>query len=132
SRRPPPPPFPTAGGLGPVPGPPTVACPWAKPPKPKGPIGLGLPERVHSVLFYPAAADIRRMVARSAYAQLRYSPLLLLAMMALMALTFLVPPLATIFGSDAARWIGAGGWALMFVAFQPTLRFYRLSPLWGL
>jgi hypothetical protein len=72
------------------------------------------------------------MVARSAYAQLRYSPLLLLAMMALMALTFLVPPLATIFGSGAARWIGAGGWALMFIAFQPTLRFYRLSPLWGL
>src|SRR5262249_29580139 len=35
------------------------------------------------------------------------------------------------FGSGAARWIGAGTWALMFIAFQPTLRFYRLSPLWG-
>jgi hypothetical protein len=52
--------------------------------------------------------------------------------MALMALTFLVPPLATIFGGGPARWIGAGSWALMFVAFQPTLRFYRQSPLWGL
>src|SRR5260370_11849098 len=72
------------------------------------------------------------MGAGSAYAQLRCSPLLLLAVMALMALTFLVPPLATIFGSGAARWIGAGSWALMFVAFQPTLRFYRLAPLWGL
>ena len=107
-------------------------CALAKALKAQGPIWLGLTERVHSVRRYPAGADIRRMVARSAYAQLRYSPLLLLAMMALMALTFLVPPLATIFGSGAARWIGAGGWALMFVAFQPTLRFYRLSPLWGL
>jgi hypothetical protein len=107
-------------------------CALAKALKAQGPIWLGLTERVHSVRRYPAGADIRRMVARSAYAQLRYSPLLLLAMMALMALTFLVPPLATIFGSGAARWIGAGGWALMFIAFQPTLRFYRLSPLWGL
>jgi hypothetical protein len=48
-----------------------------------------------------------------------------------MALTYLVPALLAIFGSDAARWIGAGTWALMFIAFQPTLRFYRLSPLWG-
>src|SRR5262249_16885776 len=59
-------------------------------------------------------------------------PLLLLATMAGMALTYLVPPLVAMFGSGAARWIGVGAWALMFVAFQPTLRFYRLSPLWGL
>jgi hypothetical protein len=71
-------------------------------------------------------------VARSAYAQLRYSPLVLLATMAGMALTYLVPPLVAIFGGGVARWIGAGAWALMFVVFQPTLRFYRLSPLWGL
>jgi hopene-associated glycosyltransferase HpnB len=107
-------------------------CALAKALKAQGPIWLGLTERVRSLRCYPAGADIRRMVARSAYAQLRYSPLLLLAMMALMALTFLVPPLATIFGSGAARWIGAGSWVLMFVAFQPTLRFYRLSPFWGL
>src|SRR5262244_19635 len=47
------------------------------------------------------------------------------------ALAYLVPALLAIFGSGAARWIGAGTWALMFIAFQPTLRFYRLSPLWG-
>ena len=107
-------------------------CALAKALKAHGPIWLGLTERVRSVRRYGALADIRRMVARSAYAQLRYSPLLLLATMAGMALTYLVPPLLAIFGSGAARWIGAGTWALMFVAFQPTLRFYRLSPLWGL
>ena len=107
-------------------------CALAKALKAHGPIWLGLTERVRSVRRYPALADIRRMVARSAYAQLRYSPLVLLATIAGMALAYLVPPLLAIFGSGAARWIGAGTWALMFVAFQPTLRFYRLSPLWGL
>jgi hopene-associated glycosyltransferase HpnB len=107
-------------------------CALAKVLKAHGPIWLGLTERVRSIRRYPALADIRRMVARSAYAQLRYSPLVLLATVAGMALTYLVPPLMAIFGSGAARMIGAGTWGLMFIAFQPTLRFYRLSPLWGL
>lgn len=71
------------------------------------------------------------MVARSAYAQLRYSPLLLLGTVAGMAVTYLVPPLMAVFGSGATRVIGIGTWALMAVAFQPTLRLYRVSPLWG-
>ena len=28
--------------------------------------------------------------------------------------------------------LGAAAWILMALAFQPTLRFYRVSPLWGL
>jgi hopene-associated glycosyltransferase HpnB len=107
-------------------------CALAKALKAHGPIWLGLTERVRSIRRYPALADIRRMVARSAYAQLGFSPLVLLATMAGMVLTYLVPPFVAIFGGGVARWIGAGAWALMFVVFQPTLRFYRLSPLWGL
>ncbi len=52
-------------------------CALAKALKAQGPIWLGLTDRVHSIRPYPDFADIRRMVARSAYAQLRYSPLLL-------------------------------------------------------
>ena len=52
-------------------------CALAKALKAHGPIWLGLTERVRSIRPYPALADIRRMVVRSAYAQLRYSPLLL-------------------------------------------------------
>ena len=107
-------------------------CALAKALKVHGPIWLGLTERVRSIRPYPAFADIRRMVARSAYAQLRYSPLLLLGTVAGMVLTYLVPPLMAIFGSGAARGIGIGTWALMAIAFQPTLRLYRLSPLWGI
>ena len=57
-------------------------CALAKALKARGPIWLGLTERVRSIRRYPALADIRRMVARSAYAQLNYSPLLLLGTVA--------------------------------------------------
>jgi hopene-associated glycosyltransferase HpnB len=107
-------------------------CALAKALKAHGPIWLGLTERVRSIRPYPALADIRRMVVRSAYAQLRYSPLLLAGTAVGMALTYLVPPLLAIFGSGAARLIAIATWALMALAFQPTLRFYRLSPLWGI
>ncbi len=107
-------------------------CALAKALKAHGPIWLGLTERVHSIRPYPALADIRRMVVRSAYAQLRYSPLLLLGTVAGMVLTYLVPPLLAIFGSGAVRILGLTTWLLMFIAYQPTLRFYRLSPLWGI
>jgi hopene-associated glycosyltransferase HpnB len=121
-----------AGGVDAIRGALIDDCTLARALKGRGPIWLGLTERVHSVRPYPALADIRRMVARSAYAQLHYSPLLLLATVAGMVLTYLVPPLAAIFGGGAARVIGLAAWALMAVAFQPTLRLYRLSPLWGI
>jgi hopene-associated glycosyltransferase HpnB len=100
--------------------------------KAHGPIWLGLTDRVHSIRQYPDLEDIRRMVARSAYAQLRYSPLLLAGTIAGMALVYLAPPVLALFGEGPARWLGLFAWLLMAVAFQPTLRFYRLSPLWGL
>jgi hopene-associated glycosyltransferase HpnB len=107
-------------------------CALAKELKKQGPIWLGLTDRVRSIRPYPGWVDIRRMVARSAYAQLRYSPLLLTGTIAGMALTYLVPPFMALFGTGWAQIAGGIAWALMAVAFQPTLRFYRLSPLWGL
>ena len=99
--------------------------------KARGPIWLGLTERVHSIRRYPDLESIRRMVARSAYAQLHYSPLLLLGTIAGMSLTYLAPMLLALFGTGLARIFGAATWLLMAIAFQPTLRFYRVSPLWG-
>ena len=100
--------------------------------KKQGPIWLGLTDRVHSIRPYPEFADIRRMVARSAYAQLGYSPLVLTGTVLGMLLTYLAPPLFALFGSGAARVIGIVTWLTMMMAFVPTLQFYRLSPLWGL
>jgi hopene-associated glycosyltransferase HpnB len=100
--------------------------------KAQGPIWLGLSERVHSIRRYGGFSDIRGMVARSAYAQLRYSPLLLLGTVAGMVLTYLAPPLLALLGTGLARMLGLAAWLAMAIAFQPTLRLYRASPLWGL
>jgi len=97
-----------------------------------GPIWLGLTDRVRSLRAYPRLDDVRRMVARSAYDQLGYSPLALAGTTAGLALTYLAPPLLALAASGAARIVAATAFALMVAAFQPTLRFYRLSPLWGL
>ncbi len=97
-----------------------------------GPIWLGLTQRVVSLRPYPGVNDIRRMVVRSAYAELRYSPLRLGGTLVGMALTYMAPPLLTIFADGPARALGAAAWLLMALSFVPTLRFYGRSPLWGL
>jgi hopene-associated glycosyltransferase HpnB len=107
-------------------------CALAKALKAQGPIWLGLTDRVHSIRPYPEFADIRRMVARSAYAQLRYSPRLLAGTVLGMLLTYLAPPLLAIFASGTAQAIGIAAWLLMTVAFLPTLRFYRVPLYWSL
>ena len=107
-------------------------CALAKQLKHRGPIWIGLTDRVHSVRAYPAVGDIRRMVSRTAYAQLNYSPLLLAGTVAGLAVTYLAPVLFALFATGIARVLGVAAWLMMAVAFQPTLRFYRLSPLWGL
>jgi hopene-associated glycosyltransferase HpnB len=99
--------------------------------KAEGPIWLGLTERVVSLRTYPRVDDIRRMVSRSAYAQLRYSPLMLVGIVTGLALTFLAAPLLAIFSGYPSWEIGVTAWCLMAIAFQPTLRFYRVSPFWG-
>jgi hopene-associated glycosyltransferase HpnB len=100
--------------------------------KMQGPIWLGLTERAVSLRPYANLGEIRRMVARSAYAQLHYSWILLLGTVVAMGLMFLMPPALAVFGAAGPQWAGAAGWLAMALAFQPMLRFYRLSPLWGL
>jgi hypothetical protein len=106
-------------------------CSLARRMKAVGPIWLGLTERVRSIRRYDWA-DAKRMIARSAYAQLNNSPLVLAAMTFGLALTFLAAPALAVFGDGMARILGIGTWLLMVLAFQPMLRFYRVSPLWGL
>jgi hopene-associated glycosyltransferase HpnB len=107
-------------------------CALARALKKIGPVWLALTDRVRSIRSYPSLADIRRMVVRSAYAQLYYSPLMLLVTVAGMAVTFCAAPFIGIFGSGSARAIALATWLLMAFAFQPILRFYRLSLAWGI
>jgi len=107
-------------------------CALAKRLKAHGPIWIGLTEGVRSVRAYPAVEDIRKMVSRTAYAQLQYSPLILAGTVLGLAITYLFPVLLAIFATGLAQILGAVAWLLMALAFQPILRFYRVSPLWGL
>ncbi|WP_235451869.1 glycosyltransferase [Streptomyces olivochromogenes] len=97
-----------------------------------GHIWLGLAERVDSVRPYPRLHDLWRMVSRSAYAQLRHNPLLLLGTVAGLALVYLVPPAAVLAGaatgSTAAAVAGAAAWLVMTATYVPMLRYYRQPP----
>jgi hopene-associated glycosyltransferase HpnB len=100
--------------------------------KKQGPVWLGLTHRARSIRPYESLGQIGRMVSRSAYAQLGYSPLALAGTLAGLGLIYLAPPALAAFGDEPARWLGLAAWLLMALCFQPMLRFYRRSPLWGL
>lgn len=120
-----------AGGIAAIRGALIDDCALAKVMKAQGPIWLGLSDRVTSLRSYAKIEDIRRMVARSAYAQLRYSPLLLIGTALSMALVYLAPPALTLLAPYPANILATAAYLIMVIAYQPTLRLYNLSPLWG-
>ncbi|CAL9594540.1 hypothetical protein SUDANB6_05328 [Streptomyces sp. enrichment culture] len=97
-----------------------------------GHVWLGLAERVDSVRPYPRLYDLWRMVSRSAYAQLRHSPLVLAGTVAGLALVYLVPPVAVAAGaaggSAAAAALGGLAWLVMAGTYLPMLRHYGQPP----
>jgi hypothetical protein len=71
------------------------------------------------------------MIARTAYEQLNDSPFVLAGCVLAMGLVYLAPPLLVVArGLPVA--LGLTAWLMMAMVFQPTLRRYRCSPLWGL
>jgi hopene-associated glycosyltransferase HpnB len=98
-----------------------------------GTLWLGLTSRSRSVRPYRGLEPIWSMVARTAYTQLRYSPLLLSGTVVGMLLLY-VAPLAAV-GLGAARrrpWLAFAGlvaWGAMSAAYAPTVRLYR-QPRW--
>lgn len=100
-----------------------------------GRLWLGLSRQWQSVRGYAGLAGIGRMVARSAYAQLRYSPLLLAGTVAGMSLAYLVPPALAVWGvrrrRPAPALLGLVSWGIMTATYMPMLRWYRLSLLWA-
>jgi hopene-associated glycosyltransferase HpnB len=92
-----------------------------------GRLFLGLADGVTSVRAYPTLSSLWRMVARSAYTQLRYSPLQLAGTVLALSLVFLLPVASTvvgIVGDPSLAAIGAATWLLMAVTYAPMLRYY--------
>jgi hopene-associated glycosyltransferase HpnB len=121
-----------AGGIAAIHGSIIDDCALARVMKKEGPVWLGLTNRATSLRPYEHIGDIRRMVSRSAYAQLGYSPLKLIGTLLALALVFFAAPAAAMFGWGISQGAAWGAWLLMAISFQPMLRFYRLSPLWGM
>jgi hopene-associated glycosyltransferase HpnB len=120
-----------AGGIAAVRGALIDDCAFGALMKRHGDIWLGLTSRSRSVRVYDTAGSVAAMISRSAYAQLRYSPVLLGGTIVGLALTYFAPPLLAVFARGYAQALGLTAWISMAILFQPMLRFYRRSPLWG-
>ena len=97
-----------------------------------GRIWLGHSQLARSVRPYPHWRDVWRMVARTAYVQLRFSPALLAGTVLGMLLVWVVPPIWALFGYGVGQLCGAAAWLIATLSFLPTLRRFRLSPAWAL
>ena len=91
-----------------------------------GRVWLGLSGTTHSIRPYRTFADVGRMISRSAFTQLRHSTMLLVGTVAGLLLTYLAPPLLTLFAPQPAAGMAAMAWLLMSVCYAPALRFYRV------
>jgi len=84
-----------------------------------------------SLRAYNSFGEIRDLIARTAFTQLKYSAVLLFGTILGMLLTYIVP-VALVFDTVPSVWrMSFLAWALMTVTYLPTVRFYRLSPLWA-
>jgi hopene-associated glycosyltransferase HpnB len=99
--------------------------------KPFAPVYLGHSDLAQSMRPYPYFADIWRMISRTAFTQLRYSPLLLALTVGGMALLWGVPVGEMLFGHGARRALGLAAFALAASTYLPTLARYGRSWLWA-
>lgn len=101
-----------------------------------GRIWLGLSHGVESMRRHPDLGSILETIRRTAYTQLHYSPVLLLAVAAVMLLIFAVPPLALaaglLSGDSVLAGAGIAGWLLMALSYAPQVRFSGLGLQWAL
>jgi hopene-associated glycosyltransferase HpnB len=117
----------TAGGLESLKSALIDDCALARRMKTVGPVWLGLTRRVRSLRPYSGIGDIGRMISRSAYAQLEFSPLRLAGATLGMALTFLAPVGLALAAPGVAGLLGALALGLMIASFMPINRFYGLG-----
>jgi hopene-associated glycosyltransferase HpnB len=98
-----------------------------------GRIWLGLSAETRSIRSYGSFSEIGRMISRGAFNQLRHSAFMLALALAGLTITYLLPPFLAIFSHRLIpSLLGAAAWLLMAACLLPTVRFYRLSPLWVL
>ena len=107
--------------------------------KADGSIWLGLTQNLLSLRSYNGLRGVWHMVSRTAYTQLRYSPILFMCTVLGMTSIYLVPPISSIIGIAylMLNGVGAAGfgcavlgsmtWLIMSLSFKPMLRWHGIS-----
>ena len=94
---------------------------------------IGLTHSARSHRGYHKLQTIWEMVARTAYTQLNYSLILLIMCSLFMVTMFWFAPLIFLLLPDQKTYmISALAWVAMFLAYRPTLIYYRRSSSWVL
>ena len=90
----------------------------------------GMTHSAVSIRSYDTLSSIWQMVARTAYTQLFYSPLLLLVCTLLMLAAFGLP-VAALFPTQTL-FVGLLILAIQVICYLPTLRYYSMNPAYAL
>jgi len=94
-------------------------------------IWLGLTHSVKSVRRYQCFKEIWDMVARSAFAQLRYSVVLLILCTLAMLLVYELPVAVVASSNTLIRYLSLGSLVIMFLTYVPILLFYQRPCAWA-
>jgi hopene-associated glycosyltransferase HpnB len=97
-----------------------------------GRIWMGLTRASVSLRGYGTFAEIRNMIARTAFTQLHYSFGLVLVALVGLFVTFLLPWFSFFAGDDPAWFLASTAICLMTVTFGVTVRFCALPWPWAL
>lgn len=106
-------------------------CALARSVKTGGNIWLGVTRGTRSIREYSTFGELRRMISRTAFTQLRHSVMLLAGTILAMSLVYLAPPLLLFTGDRFAITCGLAAWILMTLSYVPALRFYERGFLWS-
>ena len=96
-----------------------------------GRVWMGLTRKSVSLRSYGTFGEVRDLIARTAFTQLRYSVPMLAGTLLGMFLTYVAPILLLFAHDSTAQALGFAAWLLMTLSFLPTVRFYRLSAVWA-
>ncbi|MGB8886666.1 MAG: glycosyltransferase [Candidatus Korobacteraceae bacterium] len=97
-----------------------------------GKVWLGLTSDTRSLRPYNSWGEIERMIARTAFNQLRHSVWLLLGAIAGMMLLYLLPLAMLANRTLILAALGGVAYLLMITIYFPMIRSYGLNPLWAL
>jgi hopene-associated glycosyltransferase HpnB len=95
-------------------------------------IWTGLTRSVKGTRGYAGLWPIWHMVERTAFTQLRYSIGWLMICSLLMVAAFITPMMGILLGPLDARLVAGAALAALVGSYVPTLRFYGITPAWGL